>query len=134
MKNTRINMSRAGVFIAPGREPWPHERRIANVFANMGHFVEFLPESHIHTADIRIDGIEYEIKSPKSASINSLEHTIKRALKQSQNIIIDSYRLKNVRDDKMCNFLKAQIKSRKRIKKMLYVTKTGEIIDIFNFI
>lgn len=125
---------KAGVFIAPGRKPWPHERRVADLLALAGHYVEFLPESHVHTADIKIDGVEYEIKSPKSAAANSLEHSLKKALKQSPNLVIDSSRLKGVRDDKIRRFLVSQVRSRKRIKRMLFVTKAGRIIDIFGLL
>lgn len=125
---------KAGVFTAPGRKPWPHERRVADLLALAGHYVEFLPESHVHTADIKIDGVEYEIKSPKSATANSLEHSLKKALKQSSNLVIDSSRLKGVRDDKIRRFLVSQVRSRKQIKRMLFVTKTGKIIDIFGLL
>lgn len=122
------------MFTAPGRKPWPHERRVADLLALAGHYVEFLPESHVHTADIKIDGVEYEIKSPKSATANSLEHSLKKALKQSSNLVIDSSRLKGVRDDKIRRFLVSQVRSRKQIKRMLFVTKTGKIIDIFGLL
>lgn len=129
-----MEKKKAGVFTAPGRKPWPHERRVADLLALAGHYVEFLPESHVHTADVKIDGIEYEIKSPKSATANSLEHSLKKALKQSSNLVIDSSRLKGVRDDKIRRFLVSQVRSRKQIKRMLFVTKTGKIIDIFGLL
>ncbi|MBR6134414.1 hypothetical protein IKQ38_02960, partial [Candidatus Saccharibacteria bacterium] len=37
------------------------------------------------TADILLDDVAYEIKSPKSANSNTLEHVLKKALKQSSN-------------------------------------------------
>ena len=107
---------------------------MAKVLATAGHTVEFLEESNLHTADILLDGVEFEIKSPKSASANSLEHLLKKALKQSPNIIIDTSRLKNSRDDNVRKFLTSQVKSRKQIKKLIMITKQGRIIDIFALI
>ncbi|MBQ7802589.1 hypothetical protein IJ380_01880 [Candidatus Saccharibacteria bacterium] len=128
------NKPKAGVYIAPGRKPWPHERRAADILALAGYYVEFLPEGSLHTADVIVDGIEYEMKSPKSATANSLEHLLKKALKQSPNIIIDASRLKGIREDKICKFLASQARSRKQIKKLLLVTKAGKIIDIFGLL
>lgn len=119
-----------GTFIASGRRIWPHELRVAEILTLAGHNVEFLKESNLHTADILLDSIEFEIKSPKTSNTNSLEHLLKKALKQSPNIIIDTSRMKSSRDDNIRKFLVVQAKSRKQIKKLIMVTKRGQIIDI----
>lgn len=119
-----------GTFITSGRKIWPHELRIAEILTLAGHNIEFIEESNLHTADILLDGIEFEIKSPKSANANSLEHLLKKALKQSTNIIIDTSRMKNSRDDNTRKFLITQARSRKQIKKLIMITKHGQIIDI----
>ena len=124
-------MQRKGIFIAPKRKLWPHELRVAEILAAAGYSVEFIEESNLHTPDILLDGTDYEIKSPKSGSANSLEHLLKKALKQSSNIIIDTSRIRKMRDDSICNFLVAQAKSRKQIKKLIMISKSGQIIDIF---
>ena len=108
--------------------------RVAEILTMAGHDIKFLEESSLHTADILLDGIEFEIKSPKSANTNSLEHLLKKALKQSPNIIIDTSRMKNSRDDSVRKFLVSQIKSRKQIKKLIMITKRGQIIYIFALI
>lgn len=119
-----------GTFIAPGRKIWSHELHVAEILTLAGHNIEFIEESNLHTADILLDGIEFEIKSPKTSNTNSLEHLLKKALKQSPNIIIDTSRMKHSRDDNIRKFLVAQAKSRKQIKKLIMVTKHGQIIDI----
>ena len=108
--------------------------RVAKILALAGHYVEFLEETNLHTADIRLDGIEYEIKSPESFNPNTLEHKLKDATKQSPNIIIDSSRMRKIRDDKVRMFLVNQVRKQKQIKKMLFITKKGQIIDIFGLI
>ena len=42
------------------------------------------------TADFAINGIHYELKTPKSAKVRSIEKLIHAATKQSKNVIIDS--------------------------------------------
>lgn len=90
----------------------------------------------MHSADIFLDGVLYEMKSPRSFNTNSMEQLIKDALykKQCPNIIFDSLRLKGIRDDKVIEFLISQIKLRKKIKKMLFVNKRHELIDIFTLV
>lgn len=123
--------SRAGIIIPPGRRVWEYELRVAQVLAMAGYRVEFLKElGNIPTTDVRLNGVEYEIKSPERFNANTLEHTLKNALRQAPNIIIDSSRMNGVRDDKVCRFLVRQLRSRKQIKNLLFVTKRGKIIDI----
>ena len=118
----------------PGRKPWPHEMRVAEILSLAGHYVEFLEEGNLHTADIKLDGIEYEIKSPESFNSNTLEHKLKNATKQSPNLIIDTSRIKKVRDLKVRNFLVSQMQKQKQIKKIIMITKHGQIVDISTLI
>ena len=124
---------KCGVYIAPERSPWPHELKTAKILALAGHYVEFLQESSLHTPDILLDGIEYETKSPETGKTSSLEQSIRKALKQCQNIIIDSSRMK-MHDNRVRSFLIKKCKEQKQIKKMILITKRGEIIDIFGLI
>lgn len=124
---------RSGIFISSGRKVWPHENRVAKILAMAEHNVEFLLENGQKSPDILLDGIEFEIKSPKTVSTNTLEHLLKRGLRQCSNLIIDTSRTK-MRDDKMRSFLVMQMRKSKQIKRMLMITKRGQIIDIFGLI
>ena len=124
---------RYGIYIAPGRNPWPHELETAKTLALAEHYVEFLPEGSTKTADIRLDGVEFEIKAPESFNANTFEHMLKDALKQAPNIIIDTRRLKKVRDMKVQAFLVNQIRNHKhlgRIKRLIMITKQGKIVEL----
>ena len=128
---TIMRIEQKGRVVIPGGVcPWPHELRIANILALAGYAVEFLPKANTKTADIMLDGMAFEIKSPRSANSNTLEHMLKRALKQSCNIIVDTSRMRNVRDDSTRRFLVNQVKMRRQIKKLLMISKRGQIIDI----
>lgn len=122
-----------GIFIDPERRPWPHELRTARTLALAGYRVDFLPESSLLSADILLDGVEFEMKAPKTDKTESLEQLIRKALKQSPNIIIDSFRMK-MNDDVAKRFLIRKCQEQKQIKRMLFITKKREIIDIFEFI
>ena len=130
-----INYKQRGKIIIPaGRKPWPHELRVANILAMAGHSIEFLPESNASTADILLDEVEYEIKSPFTNKSDKLERNIKRGLKQSKNIIFDSSRIKNMRDDNLRRFLIKKAREQKQIGKLILITKRGQIIDIKSLI
>lgn len=128
-----MSKQKYGIYIAPGRSPWPHELKTAKILARAGYYVEFLSENNFHSPDIRLNGTEYEIKSPETEKTSSLEQTLRTALKQCQNIIIDSSRMR-MHDDRVRIFLTKKCREQKQIKKMLLITKHGEIIDIFSLI
>ena len=129
------NSTKKGRVIIPaGRRPWLHELHVAEILAMAGHVVEFIPESTTKTADIYLDGVEYEIKSPLTNKIDKIERNIKRGLKQSSNIILDSSRITQLRDDSLRRFLMNKARTQKQIGKLILITKRGQIIDIKSLI
>ncbi len=118
------------IIIPAGMRPWPHELRVADILALAGHVVEFLPTRSQKTADILLDGIEYEIKSPLTDNPKKIIRNVKRALQQSRNVIIDSSRIRGMRDDTLRKLLVSRAKDQKTLKRLLLITKWGQIIDI----
>lgn len=117
------------ITIPADTNPWPHELRIAKILAAAGYYIEFIPETNVKTPDIYIGHTAYEIKSPISDKNDAIERNISRALKKCQNIIFDSSRIK-IRDSQV---QKELIKIRQRgkgLKKILFITKQGQIIDV----
>ena len=47
------------------------------------------------TPDVRIKGIEWELKSPQGNGVKTIENILKKATKQSNNIILDFFTYKN---------------------------------------
>ena len=135
MKNGRLSSkpSKGSIFIDPERRPWPHEMRTARTLALAGYDVHFMPESNLASADILLNGVKFEIKAPKTNKTSSLEQAIRKALKQSSNVIIDSFRMQ-LRDDVTRNFLIKKCREQKQIKRMLFINKKSQIIDIFSLI
>ena len=119
------------VIIPANASPWPHEIRVAKILALAGHEVFFIPEGTISSADIYLDGVIYEIKSPKTNKTNTIEHRLKEAVrKQSCNLIIDSSRLKGMSDHNFQKWLISRCEKQPQIKKMLFINKKGQIIYI----
>lgn len=72
----------------------------------------------------------FEIKSPTSHNTNAIERNLKRATKQSRNIVFDSSRMKGLPDNKVYSALLAIKKRQPQINKIIFVTKKHEIIEI----
>lgn len=123
-----------GKIIIPAKcNPWPHERRVAQLLALNGKEVEFIPESNIKTPDFYINRTMYEIKSPISNKVDAVERNLTRALSKSPNIVFDSSRMK-VRDNQvLCELIKRK-RAGKGIKRVLFINKKGKIIDIDSLI
>ena len=126
--------SKPNPYIPNDLKPWPHELRVAKILADAGYIVEFLPTGPHKTADILLDGIEFEIKTPEKFNPNTLDHTIRRAIRQSPNLIIDTSRLKYIDEVKTKRFLVGQAHKAKMLKRMLMLTNHGQIIDIFTLV
>lgn len=77
-----------------------------------------------------LDGIEYEIKSPLTNNPKKIIRNVKRALRQSQNVIIDASRIKEMHDETLYRLLASRAKNQKILKRLLLITKRGQIVDI----
>jgi hypothetical protein len=123
---------KTGKTIIPyGIYPEPHELTTARFFNKLGFDVEFIPLSYqkgVHTPDIKMDGILWEIKAPKSSGKYTLQHSFKTALKQSQNVIFD---LRNfpLYENRYIGKIKNLFNTSKSVKRLLVITKSLKILD-----
>lgn len=128
MKNTN------GKIIIPSDvNVWPHEYQTALSLAKAGHVVEFIRKNardNESTADVIISGVEWEMKAPRSGSIKSIERNLKRAKWQSENVILDSRRMKKVPDKAIERELRKYIVEIAGLKRILFVNRHGDIVDI----
>ena len=77
--------------------PDKSEFAVAKYFAELGKDIMFIPPSAIpgqHRPDILMDGVEWEIKCPEGSSKRTIENNMRKAIKQSCNIIFDLRRIK----------------------------------------
>lgn len=128
------NTQKGKVIIPADANPWPHEQRVAKILALAGHAVEFIPETNLKTPDIYLDNTAFEIKSPITDNPKKIIRNVKRALEKCQNVIIDSSRVKGLRDDAIQRSLKNKKKDLPGLKKLLFINKHGQIIDITNLV
>ena len=121
------------IIIQPGVNVWPHELKTAEALAAAGHVVEFIPKSdnrYDKSADILMDEMVWEIKAPKSEKLHMVEQNLRRALKQSQNAIFDSRRMKGLPDQAIERELRKWGKELRSLRRLLFVNRHAQVIDI----
>ena len=109
----------------------PEEGNVASVLIKTGNDVIFLSKfSTIKYPDIIYKNICWEIKSPKGSSTrHTIDNNLREALDQSENIIINLERI-NITEQNCITKLKNQFKRVKAIKRLMIITKKGEIIEL----
>ena len=81
------------------------------------------------TPNLRIKGVEWEMKSPQGDGAKTIENILKKAAKQSKNIILDFSRIK-MSSSRAISRTKYYLRNNKHgIKKLLIIAKNRKIID-----
>lgn len=81
------------------------------------------------TPDLRINGIEWELKSPQGDGSKTIENILKKATRQSKNIILDFSRIK-MKGNQALSRTKHYLHNNKHgIKRLIVITKNHKIID-----
>lgn len=133
----RLNKNRGEIRIPAGINVWKHELNTANALAETGYVVEFLPTKDIKdtkSPDILMNSEKWELKAPKTDKLSAIERNLKRATKQSNNIVIDSHRLRKIHDSTVQAFLLQKFNQQKTIKKLFFVNRKRQVIDISKLI
>jgi hypothetical protein len=74
--------------------------------------------------------MRWEMKPPTTDKLKQIENNLKKANRQSNNIVIDSQRVRHIPDKKIQAFLLARLQSQKSIERLLFVNRRREVIDI----
>ncbi len=109
----------------------PHENATAVLLTEYGFNLELIPPSNIlgiHTPDIKMCGLEWEMKAPIGEGNQLIENTIQKALRQSSNIIIDLRHTKR-HQAKCLREIEKQYKNKKAIKRLKIIKKDGKTLD-----
>ena len=115
-----------------GAKPKPHEYATAAALADYGYNVRFIPNSTVVSmADCYINGIIFEIKAPEGKTTDCVERNLRKALNhQSSNIVLDSFRMKNIQDRSIKSFLAERLRAKHGLRRIIFVNRRREVIDI----
>ena len=84
------------------------------------------------TPDLKIKGENWELKSPQGDGANTIENILKKAVKQSNNIILDFSRIKMNGHQAISRTKYYLQNNRHGIKKLIIITKSHKILDFKN--
>ena len=124
-------MKNKGKIIPNGVVLKTHESATVVLLTEQGFDVELIPKSNIqgiHTPDILLDGIKWEIKAPTGEGKYLISNTIQKAVKQSHNVIVDLRRTKR-HQSKCLRELEKEFEKSKSLKRLKVITKTGKTLD-----
>ena len=113
--------------------PEPHEVDVAFILAR--HYrctVEFLVPVDDYmrkTADLKMLGVTWEVKSPTGNSKSTIGAQFRRASRQSNNIVLDTRRTK-LNYDKIKKQIIIETKQRTSINKVILINKSGKVVEI----
>ncbi len=109
-----------------------HEHETIQTLLWYFKIIELIPKSEkygVHTADAHLDEITWELKCLKGSGKYVIANLIKKALRQSENIVVDLRRSK-IPETKCIRELNKIFSERKKLKQLLVITKNEKVIDI----
>ncbi|MBQ8985103.1 hypothetical protein IJ076_00890 [Candidatus Saccharibacteria bacterium] len=108
-----------------------HENATAVFLTEQGFDVDLIPTSNIegvHTPDIKMGGLKWEMKAPLGEGKYLMANTIQRAVKQSHNVIVDLRHTKR-HQTKCLRELENEFKKSGSLKRLKIITKSGKTLD-----
>lgn len=117
-----------GKVISHGVILQPHEQDIVKLFTEQGLTVELIPTARQRrrkTADAVIGGLEWEFKTLRGHTTQSIERLLKKAYKQSCNIVID-IRHTNLQERRAITKIRYEFKKRSAIKRIKVILKSRD--------
>jgi len=113
--------------------PLPHEWNTLHLLQKYAKTaIEFIAPARsqgVRTPDIKMDNLHWEIKSPKGTGKYTMEHCIKAASKQCENVILDIRRMQGSYRHHLPK-IQREFKGNYRLKRMKIITKAQKIIDL----
>ena len=120
-----------GRLIRNGVLQYQHEAMTIQYFLARGEDVTLNVPTHVpcnRNPDFIMRGVMWEAKSPIINNTTSIQTTLKRASKQSGNVILDLRRLKGS-ENKLLKVVQNDFYKSRRLKRLLIIRKTGELLE-----
>ena len=127
----RLECMKQGILIANGVILEKHEMRTVVFFLGCGINIELIVKSNVqgvHTPDLRMLGLDWEMKAPRGEGKSLMKNTLQKAASQAENIIIDLRRTKR-HQTKCLVELEREFKFNKHLKRMKVITKERKMLD-----
>jgi len=136
MSKKKSKQPNPGQVIIPGGHPNPpdsFEMDVACILVNHYHCdVVFIIPNYDYmrkSADIVMNGVEWEIKSPTGASKSTIGNQLRWGSKQSKSIVMDT-RHTTLTYEEIEKRVKYEVLSKSSIKRVILINKSGKIVEI----
>lgn len=81
-----------------------------------------------------INNTIFEIKAPEGKTTTCVERNLRKAVDhQSSNIVIDSFRMKNIQDRSIQSFLIERLKRRHGVRRIIFKTVNAKLLTLMAF-
>ena len=133
----KLKKASFGVIVPISVSPLPdeYEMRVARVLAYkfQSDVVFVAATNSLHTPDLRIarTGELWEIKNLRGNGKNTIEDNLKKAAKQSSNVVVSLLRSKMMPTQAIARIRYNLKRSHGGIKKVILVTRGGRCIDFY---
>ena len=120
-----------GKIIPNGVSLEKHENETIVFFTELGYDIELIPPSNSpksKTPDFLMNGVAWEMKSPHGKTKTSLEHAMKKASKQSANIIIDLSHSK-IEENIAIKEIEKRFEQTNSCRKLKIITKSHVLLE-----
>ena len=101
---------------------------LANYFQGNVRILSPSNDYMVKTADFIINEISYELKSPITKSVRSIENMIHLATKQSGNVIVD-IRKSKITEKRMVKLCEDLLKYYKKLSKIVLIVKNKKVLE-----
>jgi hypothetical protein len=135
LEKKREKQNPARVIIPHGsqKQPDPHELDVAYILAQhyktTVKFIVPVDDYKRKSADILMNGVEWEIKSPRGNGKSTISNQLRNASKQSCSIVIDS-RLTELTYGEVEKRVRFSIQNKSVIKRVILINKFGKVVEI----
>lgn len=112
--------------------PEKHEYETAKYFADRGFDIRFIGPHYVvgmRNPDFWMNGRVWEVKCPVGSSERTYEDNLRKAIRQSENVIFDLRRLK-ITDGLKCLSILNKYSKLKGLKNLLAIKKDGRLLTI----
>jgi Contact-dependent growth inhibition CdiA C-terminal domain len=128
----QLHLMKKGKITPNGVVLHTHENATAVFLTEQGFDVELIPpvqRKGARTPDIKMLGLDWEMKSPRSNGKYTIEHSFRSALKQSPNIIFD-IRGSKMPQQKCITEIDRRFRDFKKVDRVMIITKQHKLLDL----
>lgn len=108
-----------------------HENATVVYFTELGFDIDLIVPSRTpgqKSADFMMSGMAWEMKCPMGRSLTTIDHMLQKAVKQSENVVVD-LRNSKIDEKKALSVIDKRYKQMRNCRRLRIITKSGELLE-----